>query len=467
MKYILVILSIFLFFTGCQNSNIDIPNLKTYNSFDKFNYSKENINFFEKEFENILSIENIEILKQYKKFYKKNSNYFLNGKQKLETITNRISKLEKNIDVKSDLQLLEKAKQADKKEAIKIYKELAKKNNLQAQRELVDIYKINNPEESLKWLEKLVENEDIYSMKEYASANIYMVRPIIVQDLEKALSTYERLSKLGELSSTMRLGNIYEYGYHKQIAQQDKEKSLEYYELAASKNYKIAQKKLYKIYSCKKCKPNRYNPKRAKELQKILIKDLNKKIITELAKKKQIVIPKKLKNEVVLKEIDKKEEKTEIKEKIEIKKNIEEPKIEKDKEDKEVKQIISEPEPTIIAKQNKIIKKRKKFEVIKCYDMEIASERITDNCKSQIQTILKNRTNILKIILLPVLDKNDIAYFKDDVKKKSLLDTLGKNRTLEIEKYLKETVENTTKIKTHGYHVISKKSNKGVILKFY
>lgn len=440
MKYILVILSIFIFFTGCQNSNIDMPNLKTYNSFDKFNYSKEDITFFEKEFENILSIENIEILKQYKKFYKKNSNYFLNGKQKLETITNRISRLEKNIDTKSDLQLLKKAKEADKKEAIKIYKELAKKNNLQAQRELVEIYKINNPEESLKWLEKLVENEDIYSMKEYASANIYMVRPILVQDLEKALITYERLSKLGELSSTMRLGNIYEYGYHKQIAKQDKEKSLEYYELAASKNYKIAQKKLYKIYSCKKCKPNRYNPKREKELQKILIKDLNKKIITELAKKK---------------------------EEIEIKKTIEESKIEKNKEDMEVKQIIIEPKAMIITKANEIIKKRKKFEVVKCYDMEIASQKITENCKNQIQTLLENRKNILKIILLPILDKNDIAYFKDDVKKKSLLDTLGKDRTLEIEKYLKETIESTTKIKTHGYHVISKKNNKGVIFKFY
>lgn len=445
MKYILFFLSIFLFFTGCQNSNIDIPSLKTYNSFDKFNYSKEDITFFEKEFENILSIENIEILKQYKEFYKKNSNYFLNGKQKLETIINRISKLEKDIDTNSDLQLLEKAKHVNKKEAIKIYKDLAKKNNLQAQRELVEIYKINSPTKSLQWLEKLVENEDIYSMKEYASANIYMVRPIIVQDLEKALSTYERLSELGELSSTMRLGNIYEYGYHKQIAKQDKEESLKYYELAASKNYEIAQNKLYKIYSCKKCKPNRYNPKRAKELQKILIKNLDNKIIKGLAKKQKIVIPKKLKNEVVLKEIDKKE------------KNI---------KDNELKHVIVEPKPKVIAKPNKIIQEKKKIEVIKCYDMEIASEKITQNCKNKIQNILENRKNISKIILIPVLDKNDISYFKENATKESL-DSLGKSRAFEVGKYIKENIENTPIIEPYSYYVLSQQSNKGVIIKFY
>lgn len=272
MKYILSIFAILLFFTGCQNNNIEIPNLKTYNSFDKFNYTKEEIAFFEKEFENILSIENIQILKQYEKFYNKNSNYFLNGKQKVVKLNDKIYKLEKSVDTKSDLYLLKKAQKAQKKEAIKIYKKLAEKNNIKAQRELVEIYKIENPETSLLWLEKLVKGNDIHSMKEYASANIYMVRPIIVQDLKKALETYEKLASFGELSSIMRLGNIYEYGYHKEIAKQDKEKALKYYEQAAQKGYIIAQKKLYKIYSCKNCKPNRYNQKKAIELQKIIQK---------------------------------------------------------------------------------------------------------------------------------------------------------------------------------------------------
>ncbi len=129
-------------------------------------------------------------------------------------------------------------------------------------------------------------------MKEYASANIYMVRPVIIQDLEKALKTYERLAELGELSSMVRLGNFYEYGYHKSIAPQDKEKALEYYEKAASKGYTIAKKKLYKIYSCKECKPDRYDQEKADALQKELIKNLDKKlskVLEEKPKPKKIV----------------------------------------------------------------------------------------------------------------------------------------------------------------------------------
>ncbi len=461
MRYILSIFSIFLFFTGCQNSNVEIPNLKTYNSFDKFNYTKEDISFFEKEFENILNIENIETLKQYEKFYTENSNYFLNGKQKVASLNNKIYKLEKSIDTKSDLFLLEEAKKAEKKEAIKIYKELAKRNNIKAQRELVEIYKIENPEISLYWLEKLVETNDIHSMKEYASANIYMVRPVIVQDLEKALNTYEDLAEKGELSSIMRLGNIYEYGYHKEVAKQDKEKALEYYEQAASKGYLIAQKKLYKIYTCEKCKPNRYNPEKAKALQKVLVKNLDKEISLERerkAKKKiskkpvKIIKPKAIaKTEEIKKEaiviIEEKISKTEI----EIKEPTEVSKVEEVKE-----------ELIIITKQEK-----SKKEVVKCYDMETVSAMITDNCKNKIQTILQKKKNISKITLLPVIDKNDIAHFKKIESKKSLLEALAKNRVFEVEKYLKENIKDIPNIKKYSYHVISKKSNKGVILTFF
>ncbi|WP_143145199.1 tetratricopeptide repeat protein [Arcobacter sp. LA11] len=460
MKYILFIFSIFLFFTGCQNNDVEIPNLKTYNSFDKFNYTKEDITFFEKEFENILSIENVEILKQYEQFYSKNSNYFLNGKQKVQTLKQKIEKLKKDKDSNSDLYLLQKAKKIikeDKKETIKIYKQLAKRGNIKAQRELVEIYKINNPSIALKWLEKLVESNDIASMKEYASANIYMVRPVIVQDLKKALETYEKLAEFGELSSIMRLGNIYEYGYHKEVAPKDKEKSLEYYELAASKNYEIAQKKLYEIYSCKKCKPDRYNPEKAKVLQKILVKYLDKKIIEELDKKEEKITlkikPKAIeKKEVEIKKVVEKPKTEEIsKKKIETKETVEAPKVEEAKK-----------ETTIITKQEK-----SKKEIVKCYDMEVASEMITDDCKNKIQTILQKKKYISRITILPVIDKSDIAYFEKEDSKKSLLESLAKNRVLEIEKYLKENIENTPDIKKYDYHVISKKKNKGVILKFY
>lgn len=271
MKYILATISILLLFTGCENKEVNPPKIKIFYSFENFNYSKESIIFFEEKFNEILKIDNLIILEQYSDFYKKNSNYFINGKQKVKKLEKLIKELKNIKKDNEEILLLKKAEKAKKKEAIKIYKELAKKNNIKAQRELVKLYKYKNPSKALYWLEKLVLAEDIYSMKEYASANIYMIRPVIVQDLEKALSTYKRLAQLGELSSIMRLGNIYEYGYHKQIAPQNKEKSLEYYEKAAAKDYKIAQKKLFEIYSCKSCKPNRYNAKKAKILEEKLL----------------------------------------------------------------------------------------------------------------------------------------------------------------------------------------------------
>ncbi len=271
MKYILATISILLLFTGCENKEVNPPKIKIFYSFENFNYSKESIIFFEEKFNEILKFDNLIILEQYSDFYKKNSNYFINGKQKVKKLEKLIKELKNIKKDNEEILLLKKAEKAKKKEAIKIYKELAKKNNIKAQRELVKLYKYKNPSKALYWLEKLVLAEDIYSMKEYASANIYMIRPVIVQDLEKALSTYKRLAQLGELSSIMRLGNIYEYGYHKQIAPQNKEKSLEYYEKAAAKDYKIAQKKLFEIYSCKSCKPNRYNAKKAKILEEKLL----------------------------------------------------------------------------------------------------------------------------------------------------------------------------------------------------
>ena len=421
MKYIFTFFTIIFLFTACQNKQGSIPELKTYNSFDKFNYSKESITFFEREFDRISTIENPKILEQYLDFYKQNSNYFLNGKVKVKALENQLTQIREKQTLDSQLAQLKKAETLEKKESIKIYKQLAKEGNIKAQRELVERYKINNPSLALKWLEKLVRQEDIHSMKEYASANIYMVRPIIVQDLNKAIDTYEKLAKLGELSSLMRLGNIYEYGYHKQVAPRDRDKSLTYYELAASKNYEIAQKKLYEIYSCKECKPNRYNPEKAQALQKIL-NNPGTKTLERLEKK--IKIPK-IKKEII-----------------------------KEKVIEEIKEI---------KKRTKLAKKV----IIKCYDMKTASIEISDKCKNKIKTFLNNDNIISKIVLIPVLDKSDFSFYDKDPSKEDFLEELGRDRALEIKNYLNEVIKELPRIKTYEYYVTSKKSNKGVIIKFY
>jgi TPR repeat protein len=270
MKYILVLLSIIFFFTGCLNTPETKPSLKKYSMFTSFDYSQEAIIFFEKEFQNILQTNDKNILKQYLSIYKQNANYFINSKQKIELLEKKFVLLKTTTDENSDLFLLEQAKISSKRDAIKIYKKLANKNNIKAQRELVEIYKYLNPKESLKWLKKLVQNNDIKSMKEYASANIYMIKPIQTQNIKEAVITYEKLAKMGELSSMMRLGNIYEYGYHKPTIKKDKQKALKYYIQAANKDYENAQIKLIKIYSCKKCKGNRFNLQKANDIKKEL-----------------------------------------------------------------------------------------------------------------------------------------------------------------------------------------------------
>lgn len=284
MKTLLLTFFIILTFNGCFFSSSEkdelIKKIDIY-SYSEFNYSKEQIDYFENEFENILAINNPSVLKGYAEFYEKHSSYFINGEQKVEKLLNKISSFK---TTEPTLLKLKKADDAKIKDSIKIYEELSKQGNIKAKRELVEIYKITNPDYALKILEELVELRDIKSMKDYASANIYMIRPVIVQDLKKALETYEKLDELGELSSIMRLGNFYEYGYHKSVAPQDRDLSLEYYEKAASENYLPAIKKLFEIYSCDDCTPDRYDEDRANELRKQLKKRLDKKLSKVLTK---------------------------------------------------------------------------------------------------------------------------------------------------------------------------------------
>lgn len=428
MRFFLLFIFIIFTLTGCQNNETSTPTLNKIYSYDKFDYSKEQISYFEKEFENILNIQNLKILKEYANFYNENKSYFLNGKIKVEKINKKIVKLQTKKS-KTLSKLKEANNKKEKKEAIKIYKQLAKEGNIKAQRELVKTYKINNPELSLELLEKLVEQEDIQSMKEYASANIYMVRPVIVQDLEKALKTYERLAQLGELSSIMRLGNFYEYGYHKSVAPQDREKSLEYYEEASSKGYIIAKKKLFNIYSCKKCKPNRYNQEKADILQKELIKDLDKKL------------SKVLKEKPTAKTI----------------------------KQKKSKKLVKKDEVKIFPINKK--QTNKKIATIKCYDMEISKSKLSKTCQNDINKLIKDNKKISKINIIPVIDENDKQYFINNIAEskfqKSLMDYLANSRSFNTVWYLRTVLKDDSMISISTYHVTSKKQNRGVVIRFY
>lgn len=142
--------------------------------------------------------------------------------------------------------------------------------SIKEQREFAKKYKYTNPEKSIYWYEKLVLENDIESIDEYAYANLYMINPIIIQDVKKAVKLYEKLAKQNHESSLMRLANIYEYGYFKNEVPIDKQKALEYYKQASDLNYTPAQKKLVKIYLCKECNDKRYNKEEGLRLLKIL-----------------------------------------------------------------------------------------------------------------------------------------------------------------------------------------------------
>lgn len=291
--YLLGILLILLL--GCADKEVQTPIIKQNKNFyymDEFIYKKEQVTFFENEFNRILKLNNKEILKAYADFYRKNASYFINGLQKAEKLENRI-KDNKLIYIKnSHKTLLTKALSSNKKDSIKIYLTLANEDNIFAQRELARLYRISNPIKSVFWYEKLISNNDIKSIEDYAYANIYMIRPIIVQNVKKGVSLYEKLEKLGETSASMHLGNIYEYGYFKNDFPQDKQKALKYYKKAAMNDYTNAQRKLSQIYLCEKCKGNRFNKIEGIKLLETLASKGNEESIKKLKEIKEEILEK-------------------------------------------------------------------------------------------------------------------------------------------------------------------------------
>lgn len=432
MRYILYTFLLAFILIGCQNQGPTAMSLKKYHSFDKFDYSKEQIEFFEKEFGKIKEFENIQILKSYASFYRKNYSYFINGKLKAKVLEQKVKEL-KDKKVEDNLTKIKKAKklinQNKKSDAINIYKELAEENNIKALRELVEIYKLNNPKLARKYFKKLVFHEDIGSMKEYASAHIYIIRPIETQNIKKAVEVYGKLVELGELSSMVRLGNIYEYGYHKNDFPKDLKKSLAYYEKAANEGYTLAKSKLLKIYSCEKCEGDRYNLAKATLLEQ----ELNKIKITKKTPKRNSL---KKKKSVIS---------SHIREKIRKKSSF-----------------------SIIPKSKK---KEKPTFVIKCYDMGIATSKLSPQCKKDIRKYLKKYKKLSKIEIVPIVDKNDSEYFdKLSIKsslKNSLLKSLANDRVLDVVWYLETKIKDSSIINIATYYAKSKKANKGVIIRGY
>ena len=436
MKNIYLSLVIFFIFTACQNKQENIKTNDLSHHLNNFSYQKNQIQKLENSFKDIVKSKNIILLKEYKKFYKENTSYFINGKNKVKYLNKAIKKLENKKNLRKKL---------NKDKSITSYKELAKQGNIKAQRYLVDFYKYSNTKESLKWLEILVKNNDIKSMKDYASANIYMIKPVQKQDIKKAVKVYEKLAILGELSSIMNLANIYEYSYHKKYIKQDKQKALKYYEEASNKNYINAQKKLLKIYLCKQCKPNRYDLKKANSLKKVLeinILQLREQKIN--VKKKNIIRNQKIKKSK------------------KIKKTINRVKLKKEFKVKKTKAL-------------------KMFHQIKCYDNDVAQASFSKECEKKVSHILRKYKKIEKINIIAVIAEDDNVLF-NKLNKTSmtgiplrirnkiqnyLLKGLAKQRVIETSWYFQKTLKDYSKVIFANYYVHSKRKNKGVLIDFF
>ncbi len=455
MRFFLISIFIIFTFNGCEINKPSSPSINKIFSYNNFNYSKEEIKFFETEYIKILNIDNPNVLEEYLSFYDKNYSYFLNGKQKVKNLKEKIRLLRKQ----NKETITKKYKIHDN--PLTLNKELAKKGNIKARRALVRAYKTEHPELSLKILQKLVKDEDIKSMKDYARANMYKIRPVQKKDVKKAIEIYKKLASFGELSSIMKLGNFYEYGYHKEIIPLDTNKSLEYYNKAASKGYILAKKKLYKIYSCKACKPNRYDEAKANVLQRELITDLNLRL-SEVSEKetKNIFVKNKTISDKTIKELLKSIEKQNIK-----KEKVQVQKINKNEEVKTTEEV-----KKVIKKVIKKSKNYKKITPIKCYHMDVVKTELSKNCKEKIVKTINKFQNIKRIYLIPVIDKNDKKYFQNKNTKKSSINLLLKklsNQRLETTiEYFKSKIQDESIIHKSPYHVISKVSNKGIIIKF-
>lgn len=289
MKYILLFIWAIFLLTACSSKEpekqeiVEKTQEKNYHFVEEFIYKKEQIIFFEKEYENILKIKNKKLLQEFANFYKKNSSYFINGEYKAKNLENKILELN-NEKLSSHKQLLTKALSVNKNDAIQIYEKLAYEGNIFAQRELAEIYKYDNKLKSIFWYKKLIENNDIKSIKDFAFANLRMVSPVVVQDVKRAVKLYEKLDSLGEVSGLVHLGNIYEYEYYKDEIPMDKQKALKYFEKAAAKDYTPAQKKLVKIYLCETCQGDRYNKEKGMKLLNILVEKNDREAIEMLNK---------------------------------------------------------------------------------------------------------------------------------------------------------------------------------------
>lgn len=435
---IFFIMAVFLL-TACANKELpkktDIKTLEKQKHFkshyymEEFTFEKKQIEFFEKEYENILKINEKELLEKFVSFYKKHSSYFKNSHLKIKNLEKKIKQISNKEIENKNKNLLIKALSLPQKDAINIYEKLALNGNIFAQRKLAEIYKYENKLKSIFWYKKLIENNDIKSIKDFAFANLHMISPVVVQNTKRAVKLYEKLDELGEASGLVYLANIYEYGYFKNDVPIDKTKALKYYEKAANKEYVPAYKKLAKIYSCKNCKPNRYDKQKALIFKNKLLKEKKVPIKVSKAEKTRKIEKKNLNNKTTSK----------------------------------LKHV-----PIIL--KNKATKQAIK-KTIKCYDMKIAQANLTSKCKKDISKFLNQKTKISKVEIISLIDKNDKNFYKEKIKNKKLLKSLykalGNDRNYEVVWHLQNNLNLSIPINISTYFISSKKNNKGVHIKFY
>ncbi|RXJ86188.1 tetratricopeptide repeat protein [Arcobacter sp. CECT 8985] len=162
-----------------------------------------------------------------------------------------------------------------------IFKKDIEQNNIIIFRKLVDYYKFKNKKLAQKYLTKAIEAGDIKS--KFDQINLIYLRRHAT--LNKAIEALKEMSDNGNIKATMKLADIFYYPSYKYKQLKNPELGIKYFEKAINLGDEIgALNSLYNIYSCKSCKENLFDLKKAKHYAELLAQKGSSKGYFELGK---------------------------------------------------------------------------------------------------------------------------------------------------------------------------------------
>ncbi|RXJ98713.1 hypothetical protein CRU98_08075 [Arcobacter sp. CECT 8986] len=175
-------------------------------------------------------------------------------------------------------------------------------------------------------------------------------------------------------------------------------------------------------------------------------------------------------------EITKVEEKTEIKEqKADIKDTKEKIVAQEEKIKKDDATLVNEEkkeDKTLVKDKLKALFNIKKFNIVKCYDYDTFQKKPPYTCSKKIKKFVQNNLDSVRFEVIGIVGKEDTAKAKELSDKKDvrkyIINGISRDRVVEAFWVIKEiTGEKNIILTPVNYNIISKESNKGIIIRAY